>query len=152
MNLRSIGHFIAERRRAKQLTVRALAEKAGVGRSTLAALEAGKLAELGYSKIERLCRSLDLVLEARPTLLDAPLMPHRHLTEVAGRELTKAAIEDILTQGDFQAWRGLVRAMHADKTGQIARRVQEIATLAGKSDSRIRAFSSLLPEIRSRHR
>ena len=147
MNLLAMGKLIAERRRSKGLTLHALAAAAGVGRSTLAALEAGKLAELGYAKVERICAVLDLTLTARPPELDAPLMAHRHLTESAGRELTKAAIEDIITRGGFSAWRGLVRAIRADKTGRIARRAREVAAAAGKSDPKARVFGTLMPDI-----
>src|SRR5208282_1592381 len=99
MNLQSIGHLIAEQRRAKGLTLTQLAAQAEVGRSTLAALEAGKLSELGLERVGRLCAAVDLVLEARPLELKEPLMAHRHLTEDAGRELTKTAIDDIITRG-----------------------------------------------------
>ena len=105
MNLQSIGRLIAERRRAKGLTLTQLAAQAAVGRSTLAALEAGKLPELGLERIARLCAAVDLVLEARPLELEQPLMAHRHLSEVAGRELTKAAIDDIITRGTIGIWR-----------------------------------------------
>ena len=77
MDLNTIGHIVAERRRAKGLTLRELAVAAGIGRSTLAALEAGKLPELGFAKVARLCAAVDLALEARPLELEAPLMRHR---------------------------------------------------------------------------
>jgi len=147
MDLRSIGHLVAQRRRAKGLTLHQLAALAGVGRSTLAALEAGKLPELGLMRVGRICAAVDLTLEARPLELDAPLMLHRHLTDVAGRELTKAAIEDVITRGDIETWRGLVRAIRADGTGRIARRVRDVATALGKSDPKARSFSVLLPEL-----
>jgi transcriptional regulator with XRE-family HTH domain len=145
MNLRTIGNLIAERRRQKGYTLAELASKAKVGRSTLAALEAGTLRELGLGRVSRLCAAVDLVLEARPLLLEEPLMPHRHLTESAGRDLTKAAIEDILMNGNINAWRGLVRAISADESGRVARRVEAIATAVGKRDPKARAFAALLP-------
>jgi transcriptional regulator with XRE-family HTH domain len=117
MNLSSIGYLIARRRRAKRLTLAALASSAGVGRSPLAALESGKLPELGFVKLARLCDVVGLVLEARPLERDSPLMPHRHLTEAAGRDLTKAAIEDVIVRGDIAAWRGPVRAIRAGQQG-----------------------------------
>ena len=88
MDRATIGRLVSERRRAKRLTLAALAQSAGVGRSTLAALEAGKLAELGFVKVERICAAADLVVEVRTLALDEPLMAHRHLTEAAGRDLT----------------------------------------------------------------
>jgi transcriptional regulator with XRE-family HTH domain len=147
MNLASVGKLLAAHRRARNLTVGEVAKAAGVGRSTLAALEAGKLPELGFAKVERLCAALDLILEARPPHLAKALMDHRHLTDSAGRELTKAAIEDVITRGDVTAWRGLVRAARADKTGQILRRVRDVANAAGKQDEKARAFGVLLPGL-----
>jgi transcriptional regulator with XRE-family HTH domain len=146
MDLRTIGQLIAERRRARGLTLRQLAAAAGVGRSTLAALEAGKLPELGLSRVARICGAVDLTLEARALELDAPLMLHRHLTEAAGRRLTKAAIEDVIVRGELPAWRRLVDAIRADRAGRLARRVREVADAVGKHDSKARAFATLLPE------
>lgn len=147
MNLASVGRSIREARRAKGLTLRQLAVAAGVGRSTLAALEAGTIAELGFQKISRICESLDLAVEVRPLELEAPLMAHRHITESAGRELTKAAIEDVITRGDITAWRGLVRTLRKDTSGRLTRRVREVTAAAGRSDPRMKAFSTLLPRI-----
>lgn len=147
MNLQAVGRLIAERRRARGLTLRQLAATAGIGRSTLAALEAGKASELGFVKVARLCSAVDLTLEARPLTLEAPLMEHRHLTDDAGRELTKAAIEDVITRGDIAAWRGLVRAARGDETGRIAWRVRDLARALGKHDVKARAFATLLPKL-----
>jgi transcriptional regulator with XRE-family HTH domain len=149
MNLQTIGHLIAERRRAKGLTLTQVATQAAVGRSTLAALETGKLPELGLERVARLCAVVDLVLEARPLELKEPLMTHRHLCEVAGRELTKAAIDDIITRGTIGTWRKLVQAMHADKTGRIARRVTDVAQTQGKRDPKARAFAALLRKLKA---
>jgi transcriptional regulator with XRE-family HTH domain len=148
MNLQTIGHLIAERRRAKGLTLTQLAAQAAVGRSTLAALEAGKLPELGLERVARLCAAVDLVLEARPLELSEPLMAHRHLSETAGRELTKAAIDDIITRGTLGTWRKLVEAMTADKTGRIARRVIDVAETVSKRDPKAAAFAALVRNFR----
>lgn len=147
MNLHSVGRLIAERRRAQGLTLLELAAEAGVGRSTLAALEAGKISELGFVKVARICAAVDLSLEAHSPKLTAPLMSHRHLTEMAGRELTKAAIEDVITRGDVSAWRGLVGAMRADTTGRTARRVRDVSSALGKHDEKAQAFATLLPRL-----
>ena len=148
MNLQTIGHLIAERRRAKGLTLTELAAQAAVGRSTLAALEAGKLPELGLERVARVCAAVDLVLEARQLELKEPLMAHRHLSETAGRELTKAAIDDIITRGTMGTWRKLIEAMNADKTGRIGRRVSEMAKALGERDPKARAFAALLRKLR----
>lgn len=144
MNLLAIGRLIAEQRRAKGFTLTQLAAKAAVGRSTLAALESGKLPELGLVRVSRLCAALDLVLEARPLHLDAPIIAHRHLTDLAGRELTKAAIDDIISRSDIKAWRGLIAAMRSDKTGRIEKRVADTARALAKYDERAKAFANLL--------
>jgi transcriptional regulator with XRE-family HTH domain len=149
MKLHDFGLQIRERRQAKQLTLSQLASIALVSRSTLAALESGKLAELGFSKVVRLCAAVELVVDIRPFRLDAPLMPHRHLTDVAGRELTKAAIDDVISRGDVSAWRGLVRAIRSDDTGRLARRVQDVAFALREHDPKARAFAAMLPKFRS---
>ena len=146
MNLQAIGRLISERRRAKGYTLAELSAKAEVGRSTLAALEAGTLPELGLGRVARLCAAVDLVIDVRALRLDKPLMRHRHLSEAAGRDLTKAAIEDILTRGNIGAWRGLVQAVSADETGRIGRRVRDVTAALGKNDSKVRAFAVLLPK------
>lgn len=144
MNLLSIGRLIAEQRRAKGFTLTQLAAKAAIGRSTLAALESGKLPELGLARVSRLCAALDLVLEARPLHLDTPIIAHRHLTDFAGRELTKAAIDDIISRGDVKAWRGLIAAMRSDKTGRIEKRVVDTARALAKHDGKAKAFANML--------
>jgi transcriptional regulator with XRE-family HTH domain len=148
MNLQAIGRLIAEQRRAKGLTLAQLASRAEVGRSTLAALEAGKLTELGLLRVTRLCAAVDLVLEVRPVELKEPLMPHRHLSEIAGRELTKAAIDDIITRGNIRTWRKLVQAVNADATGRVARRVSDLARTLAKHDPKAHAFALLLRRLR----
>jgi transcriptional regulator with XRE-family HTH domain len=144
MNLFGVGLLVAERRRARGVTLQSLAAEAQVGRSTLAALEGGKLRELGYGKVARICAAVGLVVEARPLALEKPLARHRHLTETAARDLTKAAIEDIVVRGDISSWRGLVQAMRQDASGRLARRAREVLSGADRSDSRVRAFSTLL--------
>jgi transcriptional regulator with XRE-family HTH domain len=150
MKLRSVGYLIGQERRAKGLTLAALASSARVGRSTLAALEAGKLPELGFEKVVRLCEAVGLVLEARPLELDAPLMEHRHLTEVSSRDLTKAAIEDVIVRGDFSAWRGLVQAIRAGRHRGLVNRVLQVAAALSQDDPKVRAFATLLPGILQR--
>ena len=148
MNLTSLGRMIAAQRRVLGLTGAALAAAAGVGRSTLAALEAGKLPELGFSKVARICAAVGIVLEARPPLLDAPLMQHRHLTDAAGRDLTRAAIEDVIVRGDIGAWRGLVRALRTDESGsELAMRVRQVVGALDRDDPKVAAFAALLPGI-----
>jgi len=69
-----LGEAIATRRKALGLSQAALAGKAGIGRSTLDALENGRLGELGYVKVARILAVLGLELKLqevgsrRPTL------------------------------------------------------------------------------------
>jgi len=150
MNLAAVGKLVAGERRARGLTLSALAASARVGRSTLAAFEAGKLSELGYGRVLRICSAVDLVLEARPLALAKPLVRHRHLTDTAARDLTKAAIEDIVLRGGIDAWRGLVAALRRDSTDRLLRRTREVLTGSDQSDPRIRAFRTLLPGATTR--
>lgn len=75
-------------------------------------------------------------------------MAHRHLSELAGRELTKAAIDDIISNGDVNAWRGLVRALQDDDTGRLTRRVQDVLRARREHDPKARAFSLMLPRFK----
>ncbi len=75
-------------------------------------------------------------------------MAHRHLSETAGRELTKAAIDDIITRGTISTWRKLIDAVNRDASGRIARRVGDLARALGKDDLKARAFGSLLRRLR----
>jgi transcriptional regulator with XRE-family HTH domain len=74
LTLSSIAARIAARRKALGMSQAALAKRAGIGRSTLDALENGRLGELGFSKILRLLSALGLELQLqeaagrRPTL------------------------------------------------------------------------------------
>ena len=72
--LATLGEQIAIRRKAMGLTQRALAQKARVGLSTLAALENARLGELGFTRITNILSALGLELKMqeanarRPTL------------------------------------------------------------------------------------
>lgn len=74
LTLSSVAEEIARKRRTLGLTQAELAKKARVGRSTLDALENGRLGELGYSKITNILSALGLELKLqeatsrRPTL------------------------------------------------------------------------------------
>ena len=76
LNLITLGEQIAARRKALGLTQTALARQAGVGRSTLEALENARLGELGYARITNILAALGLELQLqavelrRPTLED----------------------------------------------------------------------------------
>jgi len=69
-----IAEQIAQKRKALSLSQTALAKKAHVGRSTLDALENGRMGELGYTKINNILTALGLELKIqeansrRPTL------------------------------------------------------------------------------------
>lgn len=76
IDLPTLGETIAARRSTLRLTQAALAMRAKIGRTTLDALENGRIGELGFAKIARILAALDLdlrVVEARrgrPTLED----------------------------------------------------------------------------------
>jgi HTH-type transcriptional regulator / antitoxin HipB len=76
LTLSSLGERIAERRKSQGLSQTVLAGRAGVGRTTLDALENGRSGELGFSKIVKLLTALGLELSlkesgaSRPTFDD----------------------------------------------------------------------------------
>lgn len=69
-----IAEQIAQKRKALGLSQAALAKKAHIGRSTLDALENGRMGELGYTKISNILSALGLEMRiqqassSRPTL------------------------------------------------------------------------------------
>jgi transcriptional regulator with XRE-family HTH domain len=65
LTLSSIGESIAQRRKSQGLSQAVLAKRAGVGRTTLDALENGRSGELGFSKITKLLSALGLELSIR---------------------------------------------------------------------------------------
>lgn len=72
LTLSSIGELIAQRRKAHGLSQGALATRAGIGRTTLAALENGRLGELGFSKIIKLLTALGLELSLKESVSGRP--------------------------------------------------------------------------------
>jgi transcriptional regulator with XRE-family HTH domain len=62
LTLSAIGVQIAAKRKALGLTQATLARHASVGRSTLDALENGRIAELGYSKVSKILAALGIEL------------------------------------------------------------------------------------------
>ena len=74
LDLISIGHQVAARRKSLKLSQVALSRKAGVSRATLDALENGRAGEMGFSKLAKLLAALGLELRMhaagahRPTL------------------------------------------------------------------------------------
>ena len=147
MDLLSLGLLIAERRRAQGLRLAELAEAAGVGRSTLAALESGKLRELGFNKVVRICAAAGIRLESHPPLVSyAPRSP----TDATGRELTKEVLEDIILHQGAGAWQELLRALRKDDRGLLTFRVRQAVGSLDRDNPNVAAFTALLPAITQR--
>lgn len=142
MDLASLGRLISERRFAQRLTLADLAARARVGRSTLAALESGKLPELGFNKVARICAAAGILLETRPPLRELPPMHHR--------EFSKPAIKAMIEREDVEAWHGLVRALHKEDRGLLASRVRQLVGTLDLKDPKVAAFTALLPPITRR--
>jgi len=73
-NLSSLGNEIAARRKKLRLSQTELARRASVGRSTLAALENGRIGELGFSKITRVLSALGMELKLKETGSQRPTL------------------------------------------------------------------------------
>jgi transcriptional regulator with XRE-family HTH domain len=74
LNLVSLGSQIADRRHTLKLSQAELSRKAGLSRATLDALENGRAAEVGYSKITRLLAALGLELTVQPASSQRPTL------------------------------------------------------------------------------
>ncbi|HEU5442795.1 MAG TPA: helix-turn-helix domain-containing protein [Steroidobacteraceae bacterium] len=147
MDLLSLGRLICEQRVAQGLRLIDLAEAAGVGRSTLAALESGKLPELGFNKVARICAAAGILLETHPPL---PYYPPRSLMDATGRELTKEVIADIILRSDSGAWHTLIRALKRDDRGMLAFRIRQVVGSLDRNDPKVADFTALLPGIMRR--
>ena len=69
-----LAEQIASKRKSLGLSQAALAKKARVGRTTLDALENGRLGELGYSKITNILSALGLELKLQETSARRPTL------------------------------------------------------------------------------
>jgi transcriptional regulator with XRE-family HTH domain len=74
MDIFDIGETIRLHRKSLGLRQAALASKAGIARSTLVALENGKLPELGFGKICALLAALGLDLSIAPARAKRPTL------------------------------------------------------------------------------
>lgn len=74
LDLPSLGAQVAAKRKKLRLSQSELARRASIGRTTLDALENGRIGELGFSKITRVLSALGMELtckergSVRPTL------------------------------------------------------------------------------------
>jgi transcriptional regulator with XRE-family HTH domain len=74
LDLASIGHQIAERRKTLKLNQAELSRKAGVSRATLDALENGRAGELGFSKVTKLLAAVGLELALQTASSERPTL------------------------------------------------------------------------------
>ena len=74
MKFDDIGRQIATARKLSKLGQRQLAERAGVSRATLEALENGRATEIGYSKLTRILGAVGLELRLGPIAQDRPTL------------------------------------------------------------------------------
>jgi transcriptional regulator with XRE-family HTH domain len=74
VRLNEIGIEIAKARKLDRLGQRQLGEKAGVSRATVEALENGRAAEIGFSKLTRILAAVGLELRLGPMAQDRPTL------------------------------------------------------------------------------
>lgn len=74
LDLTSIAKEIASRRKALRLSQAGLAKKAGLSRSTIDALENGRVGELGYAKVNNILAALGLELTLRDSSARRPTL------------------------------------------------------------------------------
>jgi transcriptional regulator with XRE-family HTH domain len=74
LSLSILAEEIAQKRKALGLSQTELAKKAHVGRSTLDALENGRMGELGYTKINNILCALGLELRIQEAISRRPTL------------------------------------------------------------------------------
>lgn len=147
MDLASLGRLIAARRCAQGVTLAALASAAGVGRSTLAALESGRMPELGFNKVARICAAAGIVLQTRPPLPGPSQTSRRHRADATALEPTRDAIRKVIERGNIRAWQELAEAVSAEESGRLAAGVRRVVGALQWDDPKVKAFVALLPGI-----
>ena len=74
MSLGQLGKSISDARREQGLRQVDLATRAGLSRATIDALENGRAADIGVSKLSRILRALGLELSIRPATNERPTL------------------------------------------------------------------------------
>jgi transcriptional regulator with XRE-family HTH domain len=74
LDLPSLGIQIAARRKRLSISQSELARRASIGRTTLDALENGRIGELGFSKITRILSALGMELKLKETGSQRPTL------------------------------------------------------------------------------
>jgi transcriptional regulator with XRE-family HTH domain len=74
LSLGEVGEQIASKRKTLRLSQASLAKMAGIGHSTLDALENKRLGELGFSRITRILTALGLELRLQPSSSRRPTL------------------------------------------------------------------------------
>jgi transcriptional regulator with XRE-family HTH domain len=74
MMVASVGGKIAGQRKKLKLSQAALAQKAGISRATLDALENGRSGEIGFTKLTRILTALGLELTLQPAGSQRPTL------------------------------------------------------------------------------
>jgi transcriptional regulator with XRE-family HTH domain len=74
LTLSALGPQIASRRKDLGLSQSDLAEKAGISRATLDALENGRSGELGFTKVANILSALGLELKVHEANLQRPTL------------------------------------------------------------------------------
>ena len=86
MTLHDLGKQVGAWRRNKKINQSELCNASGISRATLSQLENGELAELGYTKVQRLLSCLDweLIPRQRPPMPTLPELIRTNTEESEG--------------------------------------------------------------------
>jgi transcriptional regulator with XRE-family HTH domain len=74
MELDEIGRQVGEARKSSKLGQREIGVKAGVSRATVEALENGRAAGIGYTKLKRILAAVGLELRLGPMAAERPTL------------------------------------------------------------------------------
>jgi transcriptional regulator with XRE-family HTH domain len=142
MDLLALGSAIAQRRKETKITQADLAKRAGISRATLAALEGGRMGELGFNKVMNILTALKFDLQLinaetyRPTLDDLQQANEARLSEQHKRTAWSRIVEQLRTDAPKTDTPKTDGPKNSTATSSAAKRPSPMRTKAAKPKRR----------------
>jgi transcriptional regulator with XRE-family HTH domain len=130
MLLSELGAALRKARKERRLTLKQVAEQAGVHFTTLSSLERGKISELGVRKLLRVAETLSLELVLRPTGQRFTL--DDVAKERAGQGVNKLAKKPLDKKGGLLASE-MAKQLEANKLAELVKAANQQTGLLGSA-------------------